>query len=233
VLDIGCGWGGLAMSLAKIESVQVVGVTLSRAQLVIAQQRARQAALDQCVTFELRDYREIKGKFDRIVSVGMFEHVGTPHYPEFFETLSRLLTDDGIALVQSIGRRTGPDVTNTWVRKYIFPGGYIPALSEVMSIIERTGLWFTDLEILRLHYAQTLRHWRERFLANRQQLIELYGDRFCRMWEFYLAVSEMSFRYGRLMVFQAQMARRIDAVPLTRDYMFEREECPYQMMAAH
>jgi cyclopropane-fatty-acyl-phospholipid synthase len=189
--------------------------------------------LDQCVTFELRDYREIKGKFDRIVSVGMFEHVGTPHYPEFFETLSRLLTDDGIALVQSIGRRTGPDVTNTWVRKYIFPGGYIPALSEVMSIIERTGLWFTDLEILRLHYAQTLRHWRERFLANRQQLIELYGDRFCRMWEFYLAVSEMSFRYGRLMVFQAQMARRIDAVPLTRDYMFEREECPYQMMAAH
>jgi cyclopropane-fatty-acyl-phospholipid synthase len=232
VLDIGCGWGGLAMSLAKIESVQVVGVTLSRAQLIIAQQRAHQAGLDRCVTFELCDYREIKGKFDRIVSVGMFEHVGTPHYPEFFETVSRLLTDDGIALIHSIGRKTGPDVTNAWIRKYIFPGGYIPALSEVMPTIERTGLWLTDLEILRLHYAQTLRHWRERFLANRQQLIELYGDRFCRMWEFYLAVSEMSFRYGGLMVFQAQLARRIDAVPLTRHYMFEREQSSYQTMAA-
>jgi cyclopropane-fatty-acyl-phospholipid synthase len=232
VLDIGCGWGGLAMSLAKIENVQVVGVTLSRAQLVIAQQRARQAGLEQRVTFELRDYREIKGKFDRIVSVGMLEHVGTPHYPEFFETVSRLLADDGIALIHSIGRKTGPDITNSWIRKYIFPGSYAPALSEVMPIIERTGLWLTDLEILRLHYAQTLRHWRERFLTNRQQLIGLYGDRFCRMWEFYLAVSEIGFRYGGLMVFQAQLARRIDAVPLTRDYMFEREQRSYQAMAA-
>jgi cyclopropane-fatty-acyl-phospholipid synthase len=223
VLDIGCGWGGLSLSLARTERVQVIGVTLSCAQFTIAQQRARQAGLDQRVTFELRDYREIKGKFDRIVSVGMFEHVGTPHYSQFFDAISRLLTDDGIALIHSIGRKDGPDVTSAWIRKYIFPGGYIPALSEVMPAIEQTGLWITDLEILRLHYAQTLRRWRERFLANRRQLSELYDERFRRMWEFYLAVSEMSFRYGGLMVFQAQLARRIDAVPVTRDYLLERE----------
>jgi cyclopropane-fatty-acyl-phospholipid synthase len=200
VLDIGCGWGGLALSIAQAEKVQVVGATLSCAQFTIAQQRARQAGLDQRVMFELRDYREIKGKFDRIVSVGMFEHIGTPHYSQFFETVWRLLADDGVAVIHSIGRKDGPDVTNAWIRKYIFPGGYIPALSEAIPAIERAGLWITDLEILRLHYAQTLRHWRERFLENRRQIGELYDERFCRMWEFYLAVSEMSFRYGGLMV---------------------------------
>jgi cyclopropane-fatty-acyl-phospholipid synthase len=223
VLDLGSGWGGLALWLAHTQRVHVVGVTLSCAQFTIAQQRVRQAGLEERVTFELRDYREIKGKFDRIVSVGMFEHVGMPQYSQFFDVVSHLLTDDGIALIHSIGRKDGPDVTNPWIRKYIFPGAYIPALSEVIPVIERTGLWITDLEVLRLHYAQTLRHWRERFLAHRRQLSDLYDERFYRMWEFYLAASEMSFRYGGLMVFQAQLARRIDAVPLTRDYVFENE----------
>jgi cyclopropane-fatty-acyl-phospholipid synthase len=232
VLDIGCGWGGLALSLAEIEKVQVVGVTLSCAQLVIARQRARQAGLEQRVKFELLDYREVRGQFDRIVSVGMFEHVGTPHYSQFFGTVSRLLSDDGVALIHSIGRKDGPDVTSSWIRKYIFPGGHIPALSQVMPAIERSGLWITDLEILRLHYAQTLRHWRERFLANRAKLRERYDERFCRMWEFYLAVSEMSFRYGGLMVFQTQLTHQIDAVPLTRDYVFERERYAHQTLAA-
>jgi cyclopropane-fatty-acyl-phospholipid synthase len=232
VLDIGCGWGGLALSLAQIEQVDVVGVTLSCEQFVIAQERARQTGLEPRVQFELRDYRELKGKFDRIVSVGMFEHVGTPHYSEFFETISRLLTDDGLALIHSIGRMKGPDVTSAWIRKYIFPGAYPPALSQVMPGIERAGLWITDLEILRLHYAQTLRHWRARFLENCQQLSGVYDKRFCRMWEFYLAVSEMGFRYGGLMVFQVQLARQVDAAPLTRDYMFERQQLHSDLIAA-
>ena len=231
VLDIGCGWGGLALSLAQMEKIEVVGVTLACEQLVIAQQRAREARLEDRVKFELRDYREIKGKFDRIVSVGMFEHVGTPHYPKFFETISGLLADTGVALIHSIGRMKGPDVTSAWIRKYIFPGGYVPALSEVMPAVERAGLWLTDLEILRLHYAQTLRQWRGRFLENRRQLRELYDERFCRMWEFYLAVSEMGFRYGGMMVFQAQLARQIDAVPLTRQYMLQTES-DRRLMAA-
>ena len=224
VLDIGCGWGGLALSLAQVEKVHVLGVTLSPAQLAVARQRARQAGLEQQVKFALLDYREIKGRFDRIVSVGMFEHVGTPHYSQFFGAVSQLLADDGVALIHSIGRKDGPDVTSSWIRKYIFPGGYIPALSEVTPAIERAGLWITDLEILRLHYAQTLRHWRERFLANRRKVLEIYDERFCRMWEFYLAISEMSFRYGGLMVFQAQLTRRVDVVPLTRDYVSQRND---------
>jgi cyclopropane-fatty-acyl-phospholipid synthase len=232
VLDIGCGWGGLALSLAQGNGVQVVGVTLSNEQLAVARQRAHQAGLDQRVKFELLDYREIKGKFDRIVSVGMFEHVGTPQYQRFFDTIFRLLADDGVAVIHSIGRKDGPDVTNAWIRKHIFPGGYIPALSEVLPTIERAHLWITDLEILRLHYAQTLRHWRKRFLANRRKLSELYDERFCRMWEFYLAASEMSFRYGGLMVFQAQLTRQIDAVPLTRDYLFEHEKDIHTSLAA-
>jgi cyclopropane-fatty-acyl-phospholipid synthase len=222
VLDIGCGWGGLALTLAQIENVHVVGVTLSTEQLAVARQRARDLRLDRRVRFELLDYREIKGQFDRIVSVGMFEHVGTPYYSEFFDCVSRLLTDDGVGLVHSIGRKNGPDVTSSWIRKYIFPGGYIPALSEVMPAVERSGLWVTDLEILRLHYAETLRHWRERFLASRAKLADMYDDRFRRMWEFYLAISEMSFRYGGMMVFQLQLSRQIATVPLARDYLFDR-----------
>jgi cyclopropane-fatty-acyl-phospholipid synthase len=222
VLDIGCGWGGLALSLAELERVEVVGVTLSREQLAVARQRARQAGLEERVRFTLKDYREIEGRFDRIVSVGMFEHVGVPNYARFFHKIRELLNADGVALVHSIGRSNGPDITSAWTRKYIFPGGYIPALSEVAPAVERAGLFLTDLEILRLHYAETLRHWRERFLASHRHQGRIYDERFCRMWKFYLASSEWAFRYGGLMVFQAQLARRLDSVPLTRDYLFER-----------
>lgn len=232
VLDIGCGWGGLALSLAKAEHVFVLGITLSQEQLTVARQRAKDAGLEHRVTFELSDYREVDGKFDRIVSVGMFEHVGTPHYPAFFQKISALLSDDGIALIHSIGRMFGPDVTSAWIRKYIFPGGYIPAISQVSPAIERAGLWLTDLEILRLHYAETLRAWRERFLAHVEQVGQVYDERFCRMWEFYLAISEMSFRYGDMMVFQAQLAPRVASVPITRDYMFEEERRRDNLMAA-
>jgi cyclopropane-fatty-acyl-phospholipid synthase len=223
VLDIGCGWGGLALFLARHHNVQVLGVTLSAEQLAVARERARQAGLEHRVRFEMLDYRLIKGRFDRIVSVGMFEHVGTPYYRRFFNRISELLEDDGVALVHSIGRKNGPGVTSAWIRKYIFPGGYIPALSEVVPVIERSGLWLTDIEILRVHYAETLRRWREQFLNNQAKLREIYDDRFCRMWEFYLACSEMTFRYGGMMVFQAQLARHIEAVPLTRDYIMETE----------
>jgi cyclopropane-fatty-acyl-phospholipid synthase len=223
VLDIGCGWGGLALSLAQMERVEVVGVTLSREQLTVARQRAKQAQLEERVRFTLKDYRDIEGSFDRIVSVGMFEHVGIPNYARFFQKIRELLSADGVALVHSIGRSNGPAITSAWTRKYIFPGGHIPALSEVAPVIERAGLVLTDLEVLRLHYAETLRHWRERFLASHRQGGRTYDERFCRMWEFYLASSELAFRYGGLMVFQAQLARRPDSVPLTRDYVYECE----------
>jgi cyclopropane-fatty-acyl-phospholipid synthase len=228
VLDIGCGWGGLALSLARAEEVDVVGVTLSPEQLVVAQQRAKSLGLDKRVKFELRDYRELSGKFDRIVTVEMFEHVGTPHYADFFDVLRELLADKGTALLHSIGRMQGPGVTSAWIRKYIFPGGYVPALSQVMPAIERSGLWLTDLEILRLHYAETLHHWRDRFLDHDEGLAD---ERFRRMWEFYLTVSEMSFRFGGFMVFQAQLTRQVDAVPITRDYMFEQEQIGGPMVA--
>jgi cyclopropane-fatty-acyl-phospholipid synthase len=219
VLDIGCGWGGLAISMAQAERVKVLGITLSAEQLRVARQRAAEAGVLDRVTFDLCDYRLINGRFDRIVSVGMFEHVGAPHYRDFFGQIQRLMPEHGLALLHSIGRAHGPDVTSAWVRKYIFPGGYIPALSEVLPPIEQAGLWLTDLEVLRLHYAKTLRAWRERFLAQADELGPPYDGRFKRMWEFYLAVSEMSFRYAGLMVFQAQLANRVDAVPIRRDYM--------------
>ncbi len=222
VLDIGCGFGGLALSLARDHDVRVTGITLSQQQFAIAKKRA--ADLANKVSFEMRDYREVEGPFDRIVSVGMFEHVGAPNYQKFFDVVARLLTEDGVALIHSIGRADGPGLTDPWIRKYIFPGGYIPALSEVLPAAERAGLWVTDIEILRLHYAETLRRWRERFLANRAAIRAVYDDRFCRMWEFYLAASEMAFRYDKLMVFQLQLTRRLGALPVTRNYMFEREQ---------
>jgi cyclopropane-fatty-acyl-phospholipid synthase len=206
-----------------MERVEVVGVTLSREQLNVARKRAKQARLEERVRFALQDYREIEGRFDRIVSVGMFEHVGTANYARFFQKIRDLLSADGIALIHSIGRMNGPAVTSAWTRKYIFPGGHIPALSEAAPVIERAGLVLTDLEILRLHYAETLRHWRERFMRSQRQDGRVYDQRFCRMWEFYLASSELAFRYGGLMVFQAQLAPQLDGVPLTRDYMYERE----------
>lgn len=223
VLDIGCGWGGLAISLARMEDIKVTGITLSKEQLAVARERARAAGLADRVTFELIDYRQLEGTFDRIVSVGMFEHVGTPQYPTYFNRVRELLNPGGVALVHSIGKLHGPGPTNSWIRKYIFPGGYIPALSEVVDPIERSGLLLTDLEVLRLHYAETLRAWRERFLERQAQLEGIYDDRFRRMWEFYLASSEMSFRYYGFMVFQAQLSNSINAVPLTRDYMVEAE----------
>lgn len=220
VLDIGCGWGGLALALGRRGAGQVTGITLSREQLSVARRRAAEAGLDHRVGFALQDYRDVAGPFERIVSVGMFEHVGTPHYQEFFAKLARLLTDDGVALLHSIGRMDGPGSTNAWIRKHIFPGSYVPAISEVLPAIERAGLWVTDVEILRLHYAETLREWQQRFADQRPAVAAAYDETFCRMWEFYLAACEMGFRHGSLMVFQLQLAKRVDTVPITRDYMY-------------
>jgi cyclopropane-fatty-acyl-phospholipid synthase len=223
VLDIGSGWGGLALYLAEEHGVEATGLTLSSEQFGVAQRRAAAAGLADRVQFHLRDYREEQGRYDRIVSVGMFEHVGVPHYRRFFEKLRDLLADDGVAVLHSIGRSDGPGATNPWVRKYIFPGGYSPALSEVVPVIEKAGLWITDVEILRLHYAETLRAWRQRFQANRDKVRALYDERFCRMWEFYLAGSEVAFRRQGHMNFQIQLAKQVDAVPLTRDYITDWE----------
>jgi cyclopropane-fatty-acyl-phospholipid synthase len=223
VLDIGCGFGGLALYLAQAARVEVTGLTLSREQAEVARARAAAARLGHSVKTELKDYRQAAGTFDRIVSVGMFEHVGVAHYDTFFTKVRELLAPDGVALIHAIGRTDVPGTTNAWIRKYIFPGGYCPALSETLAAVERSGLWVTDIEILRLHYAETLRNWSERFRAHRAEIAALYDERFCRMWEFYLAVSEHAFRYGTHYVFQLQLARRRDAVPLTRDYLSEEE----------
>jgi cyclopropane-fatty-acyl-phospholipid synthase len=223
VLDIGCGWGGLGLSLAKLADARVTGITLSNEQLFRARERARKTGLDNQVRFELRDYRKVQERFDRIVSVGMFEHVGVNHYQEFFDQVHKLLKDDGVVLLHSIGRSDTPGITNPFIEKYIFPGGYIPALSEVIPAIERAGLVVADIEILRLHYAQTLRAWREAFMARRDEARRHMGERFCRMWEFYLAGSELAFRHQGMMVFQIQLIKQVDALPLTRDYMVEDE----------
>ncbi|HEY7690161.1 MAG TPA: cyclopropane-fatty-acyl-phospholipid synthase family protein [Dongiaceae bacterium] len=231
VLDIGSGWGGLGLYLARETGVDVTGVTLSVEQHRVSEQRAADAGLADRVRFHLRDYREEPGRYDRIVSVGMFEHVGPTHYREFFAKVKGLLADDGVALLHSIGRMEPPGGMNPWIRKYIFPGGYTPALSEVFEAVQAAGLWVTDLEILRLHYAETLRAWRERFEANRERIRALYDERFCRMWEFYLVGCELSFRYMNQMVFQMQLTREQGAVPLTRDYMYEWERSAGRMAA--
>jgi cyclopropane-fatty-acyl-phospholipid synthase len=223
VLDIGSGWGGLALELAGRHGVEVDGLTLSQEQLGVAQSRAAASGLQDRVRFHLRDYRQEANTYDRIVSVGMFEHVGAPHYVEFFDTVSRLLAPDGVAMIHAIGRKDPPGEADPWTDKYIFPGGYCPSLSEVFAAVERTGLWVTDVEILRLHYADTLQHWSARFQAERGRAVALYDERFCRMWEFYLAAAEAGFRVGGLMVFQLQLARDIRAAPLTRDYMVDEE----------
>ncbi|MGB3657711.1 MAG: cyclopropane-fatty-acyl-phospholipid synthase family protein [Pseudolabrys sp.] len=223
VLDIGCGWGGLALYLAEFGGTNVTGVTLSKEQHAIANERAAEKGLRQHARFLLEDYRDIHQKFDRIVSVGMFEHVGVSHYDTFFQKCAELLRDDGVMLLHSIGRSEGPNVTNPWIAKYIFPGGYIPALSEVLPAIEGAGLLVTDIEILRLHYAETLKAWRERFLAHRDDIESIYEPRFVRMWEFYLAASEMSFREQNMMVMQIQLTKRQGVVPITRDYISAEE----------
>ena len=223
VLDIGCGWGGLGLYLAEMTGADVTGITLSTEQLLVANARSAEKKLTQSARFLLQDYRDVTGPFDRIVSVGMFEHVGVDFYETFFRRCAELLTDTGVMMLHSIGRSTGPDVTSPWVAKYIFPGGYIPALSEVFPAIERAGLLVCDTEILRLHYAETLKAGRERFMARREEAVQLYDERFARMWEFYLAASEMAFRKQNLMNFQIQLAKRQDVVPMTRDYITREE----------
>ena len=223
VLDIGSGWGGLGLYLAEMTGANVTGVTLSTEQLQASNARAAEKDLTQSAKFFLEDYRDIPGPYDRIVSVGMFEHVGVDFYDTFFKRCAELLTDDGVMLLHSIGRSDGPDVTNPWIAKYIFPGGYIPALSEVLPAIERSGLLVCDVEILRLHYAETLKAWRERFMARREEAVRLYDERFALMWEFYLACSEMSFRKQNLMNFQIQFTKRQGVVPMTRDYLAREE----------
>ena len=223
VLDIGSGWGGLALDLARDSHANVLGVTLSEEQLALATERAAKAGLSDRCKFELIDYRALNGTFDRVVSVGMFEHVGVHYYSTYFAKVRDLLKDDGVALIHTIGRTDGPGVTNPWISKYIFPGGYTPALSEMLPAIERAGLIVTDVEVLRIHYAETLKEWRRRFKAHWREAAELYDERFCRMWEFYLAGAEMAFRHEGLVVFQVQLARRVDALPITRDYMLESE----------
>jgi cyclopropane-fatty-acyl-phospholipid synthase len=231
VLDIGCGWGGLALYLAEIAGAQVTGITLSQEQYQRAQTRALERR--QEVSFKLLDYRDVSGRFDRIVSVGMFEHVGVGFYDAFFGKCATLLAEDGIALLHTIGRSGPPSITNPWIAKYIFRGGYIPALSEVLPAIERAGLMVTDVEVLQLHYAETLKAWRERFLAHRDEAVRLYDRRFVRMWEFYLACSEMAFRLGEMVVFQIQMAKRKGLIPVTRDYIAREEARLRTAEAAH
>jgi cyclopropane-fatty-acyl-phospholipid synthase len=223
VLDIGSGWGGLGLYLAEMTGADVTGVTLSTEQLQVANARAAEKNLTQSARFLLEDYRDIPGPFDRIVSVGMFEHVGVDFYETYFRRCAELLTDDGVMVLHSFGRSTGPDVTSPWIEKYIFPGGYIPALSEVMPAIEKAGLLVCDMEILRLHYAETLKAWRERFMARREEAVRLYDERFARMWEFYLAASEMSFRKQNMMNFQLLLTKRQGVVPITRDYIGQEE----------
>ena len=232
VLDIGSGWGGLALYLAQACDAQVTGITLSREQIAVARRRAEDEGLASKAAFALTDYRDVDQIFDRIVSVGMFEHVGVNHYETFFRKSAQLLAEDGVMVLHSIGRSEGPNVTNPWIAKYIFPGGYIPSLSEVLPHIENSGLLITDIEILRLHYAETLRHWRRRFGANRDAIAALYDERFCRMFEFYLCAAELAFRREGQMVFQIQLARQQDAVPLTRDYMIEAERAAAPAVAA-
>ena len=225
VLDIGCGWGGMALYLARHMGATVTGVTLSDEQHALACKRAHENGLDGKVTFLLQDYRNTQGPFDRIVSVGMFEHVGRPNYLTFFRKSASLLSRDGVMLLHTIGRTDRPAANNPFIEKYIFPGGYIPALSEVMQSVEKSGLAITDIEILRLHYAETLRHWRMRFMARREEAKALYDERFCRVWEFYLAASESAFRWQNLVVFQMQLAHDQEAVPLTRGYIGRGEDC--------
>ncbi|BEV47181.1 cyclopropane-fatty-acyl-phospholipid synthase family protein [Afipia carboxidovorans] len=224
VLDIGSGWGGLGLYIAEIAGGMVTGVTLSNEQFEMSNQRAKAKGLAQRAVFLLEDYRKIPGPFDRIVSVGMFEHVGIDHYHTYFRRCAELLTDDGVMVLHAIGRSEGPDITNPWIAKYIFPGGYIPALSEVLPAIERAGLLVDDIEILRLHYAETLKAWHERFLARQDEAAQIYDERFVRMWRFYLASSEMSFRKQNMMVFQIQISKRQGVVPITRDYIAQEEQ---------
>lgn len=223
VLDIGCGWGGLALYLHRHYDVDVLGVALAPDQIEFSRERAAEAGVSDRVKFELMDYRDVQGTFDRITSVGLIEHLGTPHYPGFFAHMHRLLKPDGVMFSHCCGRMGGPGITDKWTRKYIFPGGYIPSLSELVSEAERHRLIVTDVEALRFHYAHTLEEWYHRTNAAREEIVALYDERFFRMWQFYLAGAEAAFRHGGLVNWQLQYVRRRDAIPMTRDYMFEEE----------
>ena len=221
VLDIGCGWGGMSLTLAREYDVNVVGITLSEEQKAICEQRAKDEGMSEKVTFLLADYRKDFGKFDRIVSIGMFEHVGAPNFTNYFKEVKNKLIDDGIALIHTIGRITPPGGTSPWINKYIFPGGYIPAMSETLASIEKNRLYVTDVEILRLHYAMTLEKWSSNFNASKQKVKEIYDDRFFRMWGYYLTASEISFRYYQNVVFQFQISKQLEEVPITRNYLYK------------
>ena len=223
VLDIGCGWGGMGLTLARDYGAEVLGVTLSREQHSLACARAEKAGLAGKARFRLMDYRDVTGTFDRIVSVGMFEHVGVPHYREYFRNVRARLNEDGIALVHTIGRCEPPGTTSPWIAKYIFPGGYVPSMSEALRAIEEQHIHTTDIEVWRLHYAETLRHWHDRFMANIDAARALYDDRFCRMWRYYLVACEQTFRFNRQVVFQFQLAPKQVNVPLTRNYLYASE----------
>ena len=223
ILDIGSGWGDMALYLAQMEDVSVVGCTLSQEQYELSNRKAEALGLSTRVRFELLDYRKLVERFDRIVSVGMFEHVGVQHYGEFFAKVNELLDDDGVMVLHSIGHMSPPGTASPWLRKYIFPGAYSPALSEVFDVVEQNSLWVTDLEFLRLHYAKTLDHWYRRFAANRAKVAAMYDERFCRMWEFYLISAEMMFRTGSQLVFHMQLARKRDAAPIVRDYITDMQ----------
>ncbi len=228
VLDIGCGFGGMALFLARNYGVHVTGVTLSTEQLKVARERAAKLGFSQLVEFRLEDYRRVRERFDRIVSVGMFEHVGRPLYGQFFSRLNALLADDGVALLHTIGRMQPPSPINVWIRQNIFPGAYLPSLSQLAPLLEREDLWLADFENLRLHYALTLKEWNRRFQMNRERVRALdprrYDERFCRMWEFYLQSGEAGFRHSGLAVFQLQIAKRVETLPITRDYMLAEEQ---------
>jgi cyclopropane-fatty-acyl-phospholipid synthase len=224
VLDIGCGWGGMCLYLTETARArEALGVTLSREQLDVAKERAQRSGAGERARFALQDYRDVVGVFERIVSVGMFEHIGPRFYPAFFETCRRLLSEDGVMLLHTIGCSDGPNHPNPWLNRYIFPGGYLPALSEILPAAEKAGLIVTDVEVLRLHYAKTLQAWRERFMAHREEALALYDERFCLMWEFYLAMSQAAFEHQDVAVFQLQIVRHQEAVPLTRDYIDARK----------
>ena len=220
VLDVGCGWGTLALDIAKKTQCEVVGITLSKNQLEYAQQKAREMNLENQVEFRLEDYRQLSEKFDRVVSVGMFEHVGRKFYSKYFNKVFDFLNEDGVALIHTIGSINPPRGPQPWITKYIFPGGYTPSLSEVSLPIEKSGLIISDLEVLRAHYAHTLRNWKDRFMSKKEQVLEMFDEKFFRMWEFYLVGCEMSFKWSDQVVFQFQLTRKLKATPITRDYIY-------------
>ena len=220
VLDIGCGWGGMAIQIAKDTGAYVKGITLSENQLATASKRAQEEGLSDKVSFHLQDYRNEKHKYDRIVSIGMFEHVGVKYFKNFFQKTYEVLNDNGVFLLHTIGQRGVPTATSAWIRKYIFPGGYIPSLSDIVINCEKLNINISDIEVLRLHYAHTISHWYQNVLNNKDKIIKMFDYRFFRMWEFYLLVSKYSFINMGNVVFQIQIAKNINNLPLTRNYIY-------------